>query len=125
LDDAYVVGKTVRDEVVGTRYRPSENFDQDLAALIVKYAFGEVWSRPGIDIQTRRLLAMAMNIGCGHFAEFRLHVGFAIDAGMDRELIKELMLQSAIYCGVPAAVSAFRHAQEEYDLFDQQAQKSS
>lgn len=75
--------------------------------LITRYAWGEIWSRPGLDHQTRRLLTIAMTIALGREGELRLHLKAAIEHGVPVETLKEVILQSAIYCGVPAANAAF------------------
>ena len=85
-------------------------FTADFQALITRVAWGEVWNRPGLDHQTRRLLTLAMLIALGREEEFRMHVRAALDHGMDTSTIKELILHSAIYCGVPAANGAFTAA---------------
>lgn len=78
--------------------------------LITRVAWGEIWSRPGLDHPTRRLLTIAMLIALNRADEFKLHVRAALQSGMDVALIKEVILQSAIYCGVPAANSALHQA---------------
>jgi alkylhydroperoxidase/carboxymuconolactone decarboxylase family protein YurZ len=116
--DAVEKAKLVQKRVVGPKYRSKKPIDRDLLSLITKYAFGDVWARPGLDIESRRLITMAMTVAGQNFEEFKLHVEFALDNGMDREVIKELMLHSAIYCGIPVALSAFRHADEVFSKFD-------
>lgn len=75
--------------------------------LITRYAWGTIWTRPAIDHGTRRLMVMSMMIALNRSEEFRLHVGAALDHGVDPDLIKETILQAAVYCGVPAANAAF------------------
>lgn len=106
---------------IGGRIGRTPNVDEDLYDLIIRYAFGDVWSRPGLDIDTRRLLTFAMTIAGGHYEEFKLHLRFALANGMSRDTVKEVMLQSAVYCGVPAALGAFRHADEVYREIDESA----
>ncbi len=77
--------------------------------LITRYAWGTIWTREAIDHPTRRLLTIAMLIGVNRAGELKLHLGAALRAGMSVDLIKEVILQSAIYCGVPAANEAFHH----------------
>ncbi|GIL41616.1 4-carboxymuconolactone decarboxylase [Roseiterribacter gracilis] len=76
--------------------------------LITRYAWGEIWSRPEIDHETRRLLTMSMLIALNREHEFVMHVRAALQHGVSVARIKEVILQSAIYCGVPAANSAFQ-----------------
>jgi 4-carboxymuconolactone decarboxylase len=73
-----------------------------------------VWTRPGLDHKTRRFLVLAMAIALGREEEFKLHLRAALEHGVLREEIKEVLLQAAIYCGVPAANSAFRGAEEVF-----------
>jgi 4-carboxymuconolactone decarboxylase len=74
--------------------------------FITRLAWGEIWTRPAIDHPTRRLLTMAMLIALNRGDEFKMHVRAALEHGMDVALVKEVILQSAIYCGVPAANAA-------------------
>lgn len=78
--------------------------------LITRYAWGEIWSRPGLAHETRRLLTIAMLIALGREGELRLHLKAALEHGVPAETLKEVILQSAIYCGVPAANAAFHLA---------------
>lgn len=78
--------------------------------LITRYAWGEIWSRPGLDHSTRRLLTIGMLIALGRDGELRLHLRAALDHGVHVETLKEVILQSAVYCGVPAANAAFHLA---------------
>jgi len=116
-DPSYVRGSEIRQKIAGGVGRPP-HVDEDLYDLIIRYAFGDVWSRPGLDIDTRRLLTLAMTIAGGHFEEFKLHLRFALAAGVSRETVKEIMLQSAVYCGIPASLGAFRHAADVYRELD-------
>ncbi|MEA1672142.1 carboxymuconolactone decarboxylase family protein [Nitrospirillum sp. BR 11163] len=75
---------------------------------------GEIWTRPAIDHPTRRLLTLAMMIALNRGEEFKMHVRAAIQHGVSKDLIKEVILQSAIYCGVPAANTAFHQAAEVF-----------
>jgi 4-carboxymuconolactone decarboxylase len=85
-------------------------FTEDFQGLITRLAWGEIWTRPAIDHTTRRLLTIGMMIALNRDEEFRLHVRAALEHDVDVNLIKEVILQSAIYCGVPAANSAFAAA---------------
>jgi 4-carboxymuconolactone decarboxylase len=87
-------------------------FTAEFQDLITRLAWGEVWTRPGLDHPTRRLLTIAMLIALNRGDEFRMHVRAALEHGLDPELIKEVILQSAVYCGVPAANTAFQIAAE-------------
>jgi len=90
----------------------------DFQSLITRYAWGEIWTRPGLDSVTRRLLVLAMTIALGRDEEFALHLRAALRAGVAREPIVETILQSAIYCGVPAANHAFAQARAIFAELD-------
>jgi 3-oxoadipate enol-lactonase/4-carboxymuconolactone decarboxylase len=81
--------------------------------LITRYAWGEIWTRPGLDVRTRRLIVLGTLLALGRFDELRMHVRAALDAGdLSIDEIKEVLLQQAIYCGVPAANTAFEVLRE-------------
>ncbi|MCB4769971.1 carboxymuconolactone decarboxylase family protein [Ancylobacter sp. Lp-2] len=86
-------------------------FNAEFQAMITRIAWQEIWSRPGLDERTRRLLVVAITAGLGRWEEFRLHVraGLARD-GFTRDELKEVLMQTAIYAGVPAANTAFAEA---------------
>ena len=80
----------------------------DFQDLITRYAWGEIWTRPGLDARTRRILVIGTTIALGRWEELRLHVRAAIsEDGLSLDDIKEVVLQQAVYCGVPAANTAF------------------
>ena len=87
-------------------------FNAEFQTLITRYAWHEIWGRPGLDHQTRRLLVLGMTMGLARWEEFELHCRAAIRGGVPIEKIKETLLQGAIYCGVPAANTAFKIAGE-------------
>ena len=85
----------------------------DFQDLLTRYAWGEIWSRPGLDIRTRRILVIGTLIALGRFDEFRMHARAALaEGGFSLDDLKEIVLQQAIYCGVPAANTAFQILQE-------------
>ncbi|TMH53784.1 MAG: 4-carboxymuconolactone decarboxylase, partial [Betaproteobacteria bacterium] len=86
--------------------------------LITRYAWGEVWTRPGLPRHTRSLLTIAMMVALNRPDEFKLHVRAAFNNGVTRDEIKEVLLQAAIYCGVPAANSSFHMAEEVFAAMD-------
>ena len=90
-------------------------FTEDFQELITKYAWGTIWTRPGLDHRTRRLLVLVMMAALGRWEEFRLHISAGLSHGLEICDIKESLLQAAIYAGVPAANTAFHIAQEEID----------
>jgi 4-carboxymuconolactone decarboxylase len=109
-------GLSKRRQVLGNDYvdRSIANktpFNADFQDLVTRYAWGEVWTRPHFDERTRRILVIGSMIALGHWDEFRLHVLAAVsEGGFSADDIKEIILQQAIYCGVPAANHAFREA---------------
>ena len=113
----YDEGMQARREVLGDEHvdaaveRTSE-FTAEFQDLITRYAWGEIWTRPGLDRRMRSAITLTALIALGHFDELRLHVRAALRNGLEEDEIKEILLQSAIYCGVPAANHAFAVAQE-------------
>ncbi|HEY4066758.1 MAG TPA: alpha/beta fold hydrolase [Burkholderiaceae bacterium] len=86
----------------------ANEFNAEFQSLITRYAWHEIWSRPGLDHTTRRLLVLGMTMGMGRWEEFELHVKAAIRGGVPLDLIKETLMQGAIYCSVPTANTAFK-----------------
>jgi 4-carboxymuconolactone decarboxylase len=103
--------KVLGDEWVDRAERTKTAFNTDFQSLITRYAWDEVWNRPRIPHKVRRMIVIAQMVALGHWDEFNLHVGAALRSGdLDEEDLKEVLLQSAIYCGVPAANHAFKEA---------------
>ena len=124
--ERYAKGMEVRRAVLGDQHvnRSLERknaFNEEFQDLITRYAWGEIWTRPGLPRRTRSLITLALMVALNRGDEFRMHVRAAVTNGVTREEIKELLLHAAIYCGVPAANSAF-HAAEE--VLAEQVQKS-
>ena len=116
-------GMKVRRAVLGDahvdRAEATKNaFSEPFQDLITRYAWGEIWSRPGLPRHTRSLLTLSMMIALNRGDEFRMHVRAALNNKVTREEIQEVLLQSAIYCGVPAANTAFHIAQEVFAEID-------
>ena len=110
-------GLQVRREVLGDAHvdKATENKNEFTAAfqdLITRYAWGEIWSRPGLPRKTRSLITVAMLVALNRAEELRMHLRAALKNGVTPEELQETLLQSAIYCGVPAANSAFHLAEE-------------
>jgi len=110
-------GMNVRRKVLGNAWVDKSlanrnAFNTDFQDLITRYAWGEIWTRPGLDRRTRSAITLTALIAQGHFDELRMHVRAALRNGLTPDEIKEVLLQSAIYCGVPAANRAFAVAQE-------------
>jgi 4-carboxymuconolactone decarboxylase len=121
MDDSnrYDLGLRTRRSVLGDGYvdralARRNDFNGEFQDLITRYAWGEIWTRPGLDQRTRRLLVLAMTVALGRQEEFKLHLGAAIEHGIAKDDVKEVLLQAAIYCGVPAANTAFHLAEEVF-----------
>ncbi len=111
----YDEGMTVRREVLGDEHvdRATANanaFTADFQELITRYAWGEIWTRPGLDRRSRSMVTLTALVARGHHEELALHLRAALRNGLTVEEIKEVLLQTAIYCGVPDANTAFRIA---------------
>ena len=110
-------GLAVRREVLGADYvdkavASANDFNREFQELVTEYCWGKVWTRPGLDRKTRSLINIAMLTALNRPHEVALHVRGALNNGCTRDDIKEVLLQTAIYCGVPAAVDSFRIARE-------------
>jgi 4-carboxymuconolactone decarboxylase len=115
--ERFETGMKIRREVLGDAHVDAaitkrNAFSEEFQELITRYAWGEIWTRPGLPRQTRSLITVAMLVALNREEELRLHLRAALRNGATQEEIRETLLQSAIYCGVPAANSAFRIAQE-------------
>jgi 3-oxoadipate enol-lactonase/4-carboxymuconolactone decarboxylase len=99
------------DEHVDAAVARTSEFTADFQDLITRYAWGEIWDRPGLDRRMRSAITLTALVAGGNFDELALHLRAALRNGLTRDEIKEVLLQSAIYCGVPAANSAFAVAQ--------------
>jgi len=122
--DRYEKGMPVRRAVLGDPHvnkslEKITPFNTEFQDLITRYAWGEIWTRPGLERHTRSLITLAMMVALNRGEEFKLHVRAAFNNGVTRDEIKEVLLQTAIYCGVPAANSAFHAAEEVFAELDQ------
>jgi 4-carboxymuconolactone decarboxylase len=125
MDDTkrYERGMKIRRAVLGDEYvdravAATTDFTRDFQDFIARSAWGEVWTRRGLPRHTRSLLTLAMMVALNRGDEFRMHVKAAFNNGVTRDEIKEVLLQSAIYCGVPAANSAFHIAADVFKEMD-------
>jgi 4-carboxymuconolactone decarboxylase len=121
--DRHSAGMKIRRAVLGDAYvdraEATKNvFNEPFQDLLTRYAWGEIWSRPGLPRHTRSLLTLSMMIALNRSDEFRMHVRAALNNKVTRDEIQEVLLQSAIYCGVPAANAAFHIAQEVFAEID-------
>lgn len=124
--DRYDLGLRTRKRVLGDAYvdcalARRNAFNSEFQELLTRYAWGEIWTRPGLDERTRRLLVLAMTVALGRSEEFKLHLKAAVEHGVPKDDVKEVLLQAAIYCGVPAANSAFHSAEAVFAELEQAA----
>jgi 4-carboxymuconolactone decarboxylase len=101
-------------EFVDNAFKTADDFNREFQELVTQYCWGEVWGRPGLDKKTRSMLNLAMLSALNRPHEIKLHVRGALNNGLTKEDIKEVFMQVAIYCGVPAGVDGFRIAREVF-----------
>jgi 4-carboxymuconolactone decarboxylase len=111
-DDTYERGMRIRREVLGDEHvdravEQTTDETRDFQEFITRYAWGEIWARPGLDRRARSYITLTALVALGRFEELELHIGAARRNGLSNEEIGEVLLQTAVYCGVPAANSAF------------------
>jgi len=116
-------GLQLRREVLGAQHvdasmSSADDFHRPLQELVTEYCWGAVWSRPGLDRRTRSLINLAMLTALNRPKEVKLHIRGALNNGCTREEIREVLLQTAVYCGVPAAVESFHLAGEVFKEID-------
>ncbi len=114
-DDLRERGTRVRREILGDAHvdraeAGATPLNSEFQDLLTRYAWGEIWARPGLDRRTRSCITVAMLVALGREDELALHLRAALANGVTRDEIKEILLQSAVYCGLPAANWAFRTA---------------
>jgi 4-carboxymuconolactone decarboxylase len=117
--DRHKEGLKVRRAVLGEahveRAQAAESeFNSAFQDLITRYAWGEIWTRPGLPRKTRSLITIAMMVALNRGDELKMHIRAALQKGVTREELREVLLQTAIYCGVPAANGAFHLAEEVF-----------
>ena len=117
MSDSHERGMEVRRAVLGDEHvdraiARTTDFTADFQDLITRYAWGEIWTRPGLDRKTRSCITLTALVAGGHVHEPAMHIRAALRNGLTPDEIKEVLLQTAVYCGVPAANSAFAVAQE-------------
>jgi 4-carboxymuconolactone decarboxylase len=123
-DERYQSGMLIRRAVLGEEHvdraqASTTEFTRDFQEFITRYAWGEIWSRPGLDRKTRSMLTIAITAALGRWEELRLHVRGSRNTGVTREEVREVLMQLAIYAGVPAANTAFAHASAVYREMDE------
>lgn len=121
--DLFNDGLAVRREVLGPEYvdqslASMDELTKPLQELVTEYCWGSIWTRPGLDRQTRSLINLAMLTALNRPHEVKLHLRGALRNGCSKEQIMEVILQTAVYCGVPAAIDSTRLARETFKEFD-------
>lgn len=127
--DRYDAGMEVRRAVLGDAHVDRSlagitPFNEEFQNFITRYAWGEIWTRPGLDRKTRSCMTLSMMIALNRVDEFKLHVKAAFNNGLTRDDIKDIILQAAVYCGVPAGNSAMHWAAEVFAQMDKDGQKT-
>lgn len=121
--EIYDGGMAVRREVLGDAHVDRANankdeFTEDFQDMITRIAWGGIWTRPGLPRQMRSAVTITAMVAHGHWEELAMHIRAALHNGLSRDEIKEILLQTAIYCGVPSANSAFKTAQQVFREID-------
>jgi 4-carboxymuconolactone decarboxylase len=124
----YDEGMKVRRAVLGDAHvnrslKNRNEFNEPFQELITRYAWSEIWGRPGLPRKTRSLLTLSMLVALNRDQELRMHLKAALSIGVSRAEVQEVFLQAAIYCGVPAANSAFHAAEEVFEQIDSRESK--
>ena len=115
--ESYELGLSMRKKVMGHPHVEkalggASTFSQPLQDLVTEYAWGNVWSRPGLDLKSRSILTLGMLTALNRSTELAGHIRAALNIGLTKEEIQEVLLQTLIYCGAPAAMESFRVAEE-------------
>ena len=125
--ELYEKGQKVRREVLGDKYveaaaKTTTDFNRPFQELFAEYVWGTLWSRPGLDRRTRALINLGVLTAMGRTEEVKIYLGAAPNIGVSREDVQEVLMQTAIYCGIPAALDSFRVAQQVFN--EQDAKKA-
>ena len=117
--ESFDKGLKTRREVLGAEYvdasiANADDFNRPMQELVTEYCWNEIWNRPGLDRKTRSIMNLCMITALNRPHELKLHVRGAINNGLTKDEIKEVFIQAAIYCGVPAAIDSFRNAKEVF-----------
>jgi 4-carboxymuconolactone decarboxylase len=126
MNERYEKGQLLRRKVLGDKYvdeaaRKTTDFNRPFQELIAEYVWGTLWSRPGLDHRTRALINLGMLTATGRTEEVKIYLRAAENIGVTREDIREVLMQAAVYCGIPAALDSFRVAQQIFDEQDAKA----
>jgi 4-carboxymuconolactone decarboxylase len=122
-NDLYEQGIAIRDEMLGAEHGRAKvesqgEFTREFEEMITRYCFAETWGREQLPRAQRSMITIAMLVALGRAHEVKIHVKGAIRNGVTKEQIREILMHSAIYCGVPAAVDAFRNALEVLEVLN-------
>ena len=122
-NERYERGQAIRREVLGDEYvdsaaRTTNDFNRPFQELISEYVWGTLWARPGIDRRTRAMINLAMLTALGRTEEVKIYLKAGPNIGLTRDDVREVLMQTAIYCGIPAALDSFRAAQEVFNEQD-------
>jgi 4-carboxymuconolactone decarboxylase len=125
MDARYDRGMAVRREVLSDSYveqaaARTTDFTRDFQTLVTEFAWGTIWTRPGLDRRSRSMITLTALIARGRDEELALHIRAALRNGLSRDEIKEVLLQTAVYCGMPDANAAFRIAQRVFEEAEKQ-----
>lgn len=125
-DQAFERGLKTRRDVLGADYvdgslQRADDFDMPMQRLTTEFCWDGIWNRPGLDRRTRSMINLAMITALNRPHELKLHVRGAVNNGLTKSEIRETLLQAAIYCGIPAAIDAFRIAKEALKELEQSA----
>lgn len=120
-------GEETRKWLMGDQYEPAMRrrpaFTDEWMDFVNQYAFGEVWARPGLDKKTRHMLTIAMLTALGRLEELETHLSLTPNSGVSRDEVREVLMQAAIYAGVPAAMSAFNRANKVFTEMEEKGKK--
>jgi 4-carboxymuconolactone decarboxylase len=124
--DLYDIGLATRRKVLGDAYVDASlaavtDFSRDIQDYVTQYCWGDVWNRPGLSLQERSLINLAMITALNRPHEFKVHVRGALNNGVTRDQIREVLMQAAFYCGGPAALESFRLAAEVFAQLEAEA----
>ncbi|HWU01989.1 MAG TPA: carboxymuconolactone decarboxylase family protein [Novosphingobium sp.] len=123
FDERFAQGLATRREVLGDSYvdkalNAADDFSWPMQEITTTWCWHEVWNRPGLDRRSRSILNLGMIAALGKSHEFKAHVRGALNNGLTREELREVLMQISVYCGVPAGVDSFRLAREVLDEID-------
>jgi 4-carboxymuconolactone decarboxylase len=117
--EAFEKGLKTRREVLGAEYvdnsiKNAGEFNMPMQELVTEYCWNDIWNRPGLDRRSRSMINLSMLTALNRPHELKLHLKGAINNGLTKDEIREILMQTAIYCGVPAAIDSFRCAKEVF-----------